>query len=124
MISVAGPGEKLLSRNAHKSVIAGVIIAAGIDPVWVHPHFDDDLHRPHHPGAGGRPQRALRANPGAKGMLLISPTDWGTCADIAGVTEVCHELGVPLIVDDAWGAHLPFIRTCPRAVWTPAPTWS
>ncbi|HEX8495655.1 MAG TPA: hypothetical protein VF661_00560, partial [Actinomycetales bacterium] len=28
MISVAGPGEKLLvSRNAHKSVIAGVIIA-------------------------------------------------------------------------------------------------
>src|SRR5215212_4110647 len=32
IISVAGPGEKLLvSRNAHKSVIAGVIIA-GIDP--------------------------------------------------------------------------------------------
>ena len=33
MISVAGPGEKLLvSRNAHKSLMAGVIIS-GIDPV-------------------------------------------------------------------------------------------
>ena len=49
IMSVAGPGEKLLvSRNAHKSVIAGVIIA-GIEPVWVHPHFDDDLKLAHPP---------------------------------------------------------------------------
>jgi arginine decarboxylase len=107
MISVAGPGEKLLlSRNAHKSVIAGVIIA-GIQPVWVHPHFDDDLHLAHPPEPEDV-RSALNANPDAKGMLLISPTDWGTCADIAGVAEVCHEFGVPLIVDEAWGAHLPF----------------
>jgi arginine decarboxylase len=107
MISVAGPGEKLLvSRNAHKSVIAGVIIA-GIDPVWVHPHFDDDL-RLAHPPEPDDVRSALQANPDAKGMLLISPTDWGTCADIAGVAQVCHEFGVPLIVDEAWGAHLPF----------------
>ncbi|WP_432484531.1 aminotransferase class I/II-fold pyridoxal phosphate-dependent enzyme [Kineococcus esterisolvens] len=107
MISVAGPGEKLLiSRNAHKSVIAGVIVS-GVEPVWVHPHFDEHLHLAHPP----EPQdvrRALEQNPDAKGMLLISPTDWGTCADIAGTAEVCHEFGVPLIVDEAWGAHLPF----------------
>ncbi|HEX3614184.1 MAG TPA: hypothetical protein VHU88_21045, partial [Sporichthyaceae bacterium] len=48
-ISVAGPGEKLLvSRNAHKSVIAGVIIS-GIWPVWVHPKFDAALHLAHPP---------------------------------------------------------------------------
>src|SRR3982751_1679876 len=36
MLSVAGPGEKLLiSRTAHKSVISGVIINR-TDPVWVH----------------------------------------------------------------------------------------
>ena len=107
MISVAGPGEKLLvSRNAHKSVIAGVIIA-GIEPVWVHPHFDSDLHLSHPPEPEDVRQ-ALQAHPDAKGMLLITPTDWGTCADIAGVAAVCHEHGVPLIVDEAWGAHLPF----------------
>jgi arginine/lysine/ornithine decarboxylase len=107
IMSVAGPGEKLLiSRNAHKSVMAGVIVS-GIVPVWVHPHFDEDLALAHPPEPADVRQ-ALAANPDAKGMLLITPTDWGTCADIAGVAEVCHAFDVPLIVDEAWGAHLPF----------------
>src|SRR5919202_1774915 len=107
IMSVAGPGEKLLiSRNAHKSVMAGVVVS-GIVPVWVHPHFDEELALAHPPEPDDVRQ-ALEANPDAKGMLLITPTDWGTCADIAGVAEVCHEFDVPLIVDEAWGAHLPF----------------
>ena len=107
MISVAGPGEKLLvSRNAHKSVVAGTIIS-GIEPVWVHPHWDADRSLAHPPEPDDV-RAALRQHPDAKGMLLISPTDWGTCADIGGVAAVCHEHDVPLIVDEAWGAHLPF----------------
>ncbi|MGK5534252.1 ornithine decarboxylase, partial [Streptomyces sp. URMC 129] len=47
MLAVAGPGEKLLiSRNAHKSVIAGVIVS-GVEPVWVPPRFDAGLHLAH-----------------------------------------------------------------------------
>jgi arginine decarboxylase len=107
IMSVAGPGEKLLiSRNAHKSVISGLIIS-GVQPVWVHPHFDPDRNLAHPPEPEDV-RRALDANPDAKGMLLITPTDWGTCADIAGVAEVVHERDLPLIVDEAWGAHLPF----------------
>jgi arginine decarboxylase len=107
MISVAGPGEELLvSRNAHKSVVAGLIIS-GIRPVWVHPHFDAERHLAHPPEPEDV-RRALARHPQAKGMLLITPTDWGTCADVAGVAEVCHERDLPLIVDEAWGAHLPF----------------
>nr|WP_205708687.1 ornithine decarboxylase [Kineococcus siccus] len=113
MISVAGPGEELLiSRNAHKSVIAGVIIS-GIRPVWVHPKFDGERHLAHPPEPDDV-RAALQAHPGAKGMLLISPTDWGSCADIPGVARVCHEFGVPLIVDEAWGAHLPFHPDLPE----------
>src|SRR4051812_17408668 len=49
MLAVAGPGEKLLvSRNAHKSVVAGVIVN-GTQPVWVHPHFDDQRSLAHPP---------------------------------------------------------------------------
>ncbi|MGW4622336.1 aminotransferase class I/II-fold pyridoxal phosphate-dependent enzyme [Streptomyces sp. NPDC004592] len=107
MLAVAGPGEKLLvSRNAHKSVIAGVIIN-GVHPVWVHPKFDAERHLAHPP----EPDdvcRALREHPDVKGMLLITPTDWGSCADIRGIAAVCHDHGIPLIVDEAWGAHLPF----------------
>jgi arginine decarboxylase len=107
IMSVAGPGEKLLvSRNAHKSVVSGLIIG-GVQPVWVHPHFDPERNLAHPPEPDDV-RRALAAHPDAKGMLLITPTDWGTCADIAGVARVCHERDLPLIVDEAWGAHLPF----------------
>ncbi|SDF90924.1 aminotransferase class I/II-fold pyridoxal phosphate-dependent enzyme [Streptomyces griseoaurantiacus] len=107
ILAVAGPGEKLLvSRNAHKSVIAGVIVS-GVRPVWVHPAFDAERHLAHPPEPEDV-RRALREHPDAKGMLLITPTDWGSCADIRGVAAVCHEYDIPLIVDEAWGAHLPF----------------
>ncbi|GGX69194.1 aminotransferase class I/II-fold pyridoxal phosphate-dependent enzyme [Streptomyces minutiscleroticus] len=107
MLAVAGPGEKLLiSRNAHKSVIAALIVN-GVEPVWVHPKFDTERHLAHPPEPDDV-RRALGQHPEAKGMLLITPTDWGSCADIRGVARVCHDHDVPLIVDEAWGAHLPF----------------
>ncbi|MEU6159021.1 ornithine decarboxylase [Streptomyces sp. NPDC047130] len=107
MLAVAGPGEKLLiSRNSHKSVIAAVIIN-GVTPIWVHPKFDAERHLAHPPEPEDV-RRRLEEHPDAKGMLLITPTDWGSCADVRGVADVCHEFGVPLIVDEAWGAHLPF----------------
>ncbi|QHA02030.1 ornithine decarboxylase [Streptomyces broussonetiae] len=107
MLSVAGPGEKLLlSRNAHKAVIAAVIIN-GVEPIWVHPKFDTARHLAHPPEPDDVRQQ-LHEHPDAKGMLLITPTDWGTCADIRGVADACHAVDVPLIVDEAWGAHLPF----------------
>ncbi|MEV5384591.1 ornithine decarboxylase [Streptomyces sp. NPDC052721] len=107
MCSVAGPGEKLLlSRNAHKSVIAAVIIN-GVEPIWVHPKFDAERYMAHPPEADDVRNR-LREHPDARGMLLITPTDWGTCADVRAVADACHAFDVPLIVDEAWGAHLPF----------------
>ncbi|WP_405453316.1 ornithine decarboxylase [Streptomyces achromogenes] len=114
MLAIAGPGEKLLlSRNAHKSVIAAVIIN-GVEPIWVHPKFDGERHLAHPPEADDVRDR-LREHPDAKGMLLITPTDWGTCADVRAVADVCHGADVPLIVDEAWGAHLPFHPGLP--VW-------
>ncbi|WP_077799732.1 aminotransferase class I/II-fold pyridoxal phosphate-dependent enzyme [Streptomyces sp. JHA26] len=112
MLAVAGPGEKLLlSRNAHKAVVAAVVVN-GVEPVWVHPKFDTERHIAHPPEPDDV-RRRLEEHPDAKGMLLITPTDWGTCADIAGVARVCHEYDVPLIVDEAWGAHLPFHPALP-----------
>jgi len=39
---------------------------------------------------------------------MVTPTDYGTCGDIRAVAEFCHERDLPLIVDEAWGAPLPF----------------
>ena len=107
MLAAAGPDEELLvGRDAHKSVAAGLILA-GIRPVWVEPAWDPQLHLAHPPSVDAFSDM-LDAHPGARGALVVSPTPYGTCADLAGITEVCHARGRPLIVDEAWGAHLPF----------------
>jgi arginine decarboxylase len=107
MLAVAGPHEKLLiGRDAHKSVVSGLILA-GIEPVWVEPRWDPDRHLAHPPSAAEF-DRAFDAHPDAKGALITSPTPYGACAGLGAVAEVCHRRSVPLIVDEAWGAHLPF----------------
>ncbi|WP_129838221.1 ornithine decarboxylase [Streptomyces sp. RFCAC02] len=107
MLSVAGPHEKLVvGRDAHKSVVSGLILS-GVTPVWVDPQWDPDL-RLAHPPAPEAFDAALAEHPDAAGALVTSPTPYGTCTDLAAVAEVCHARGKPLIVDEAWGAHLPF----------------
>ncbi|MFF8594048.1 aminotransferase class I/II-fold pyridoxal phosphate-dependent enzyme [Streptomyces sp. NPDC015220] len=107
MLAVAGPHEKLLiGRDAHKSVASGLVLS-GIEPVWVDPRWDAERHLAHPPSADDF-ERAFAAHPDAKGALITSPTPYGACADLRSVAEVCHRRGVPLIVDEAWGAHLPF----------------
>lgn len=107
MLAVAGHhGELLLGRDAHKSVVAGLIFS-GLRPSWVRPRWDSSLHIAH-PPSPEQVAAAWERNPDAAGALIVSPTPYGTCADIAAIAEVCHKRGRPLIVDEAWGAHLPF----------------
>jgi arginine/lysine/ornithine decarboxylase len=107
MLSVAGPGEKLLvGRDAHKSVVSGLILS-GVRPIWVEPQWDAERHLAHPPSAGEFAAR-LEEHPDARGALVTSPTPYGTCAHLSAIAEECHKRGKPLIVDEAWGAHLPF----------------
>ncbi|WP_344015913.1 ornithine decarboxylase [Streptomyces thermospinosisporus] len=107
MLSVAGPHEKLLiGRDAHKSVVAGLILS-GIEPVWVEPRWDAE-RRIAHPPSAAEFERAFEEHPDARGALITSPTPYGACADLRSVADVCHRRSRPLIVDEAWGAHLPF----------------
>ncbi|GHF68893.1 ornithine decarboxylase [Amycolatopsis bartoniae] len=107
MLAVAGPHEKLLvARHAHKSVIAGLIVS-GVQPVWVDPRWDAERHLSHPPGVD-EVRAAFESEPDAKGLLLVTPTDYGTCGDIKAIADLCHERDRTLIVDEAWGAHLPF----------------
>lgn len=52
--------------------------------------------------------KELRANPDIKAVVLTSPTYEGVVSDIAGIKEVTRPYGIPLIVDEAHGAHLIF----------------
>jgi arginine decarboxylase len=107
MLAVAAPGQSLMvGRDAHKSVVSGLVLA-GVEPIWVTPRWDTELHLAHPPSADSV-RRAWQQHPEAAGLLITSPTPYGTSAELATLAEICHQHGKPLIVDEAWGAHLPF----------------
>lgn len=45
-------------------------------------------------------------------VLITSPTYEGVVSDIRAIADVAHEYGVPLIVDEAHGAHLEYADQC------------
>lgn len=108
MMAVAGGNENglLVARDSHKSIVAGLIFS-GVLPRWITPRWDAERHLSH-PPSPEQVRAAWEKYPEAAGALIVSPSPYGTCADIAGIARVCHERGKPLIVDEAWGAHLPF----------------
>jgi len=61
---------------------------------WVTPLWDPDLHIAH-PPSPEQFAEAWEREPDATAALVVSPTPYGTCADIAGIARVCHDEGVP-----------------------------
>ena len=111
-LSAAAPGARVVvARTLHKSLFAGLVLA-GLEPVWVRPAVD--------PTSGlattVQPQRvaeALRSAPDARAVFLVEPSYVGMISDIEAIAGHAHEAGVPLIVDQAWGAHLGFHPALP-----------
>ena len=104
--------EVIVQRNAHSSTIDGLILS-GLRPTFVAPELDGELGVAH----CLTPQTladALAATPGAAGAWIVSPTYFGAAADVRALAEVAHSHGVPLIVDEAWGAHLAFHEALPE----------
>lgn len=116
------PPKVLLPRNVHKSAINGLILA-GAEPVFLTPVYDAamdichgvPLEGPDGEGeaeAEGTLAAALREHaPGGDvaAVLLVSPTYHGAALDVARAAALCREHGVPLIMDEAHGAHLSFL---------------
>ncbi|HEV7851712.1 MAG TPA: ornithine decarboxylase, partial [Mycobacterium sp.] len=113
MMAVAGGAEGglLVSRDSHKSIVAGLIFS-GVQPRWITPRWDAERHFCHPPSPKDV-EEAWQRHPDAAGALIVSPSPYGTCADLEEIAAVCHARGKPLIVDEAWGAHLPFHEDLP-----------
>ena len=103
----------VVQRNVHSSVIDGLVMS-GMRPAFVAPEIDPELGIVHLLTPGSL-AAALGENPEAVAALVVSPTYFGACADIAGLAAVAHERDLPLVVDEAWGAHLHFHRDLPPA---------
>lgn len=112
VLASAWEGEKILvPRNAHKSILMGMIMSGAI-PVWMEPELlENGL-------VGGispeTVERELAACPEAKAVFVVSPTYYGLCSDLRAIGEICHRKGVMLLVDEAHGAHLSFSPRLPE----------
>ncbi|HWP33691.1 MAG TPA: aminotransferase class I/II-fold pyridoxal phosphate-dependent enzyme, partial [Solirubrobacterales bacterium] len=104
--------DVVVQRNVHSSVIDGLVMS-GMAPRFVAPELDPELGIAHCLS----PETLatdLDATPGAVGAMVVSPTYFGACADVAALAEVAHARGLPLVVDEAWGAHLHFHPDLPQ----------
>jgi arginine decarboxylase len=114
MLTVTGPGKKILvDRNVHKSVVASLILA-GAQPVWLRPRWDRERQIAH-PAPARDVEEVLDREADVGAVLMITPTEYGTGADVRRIAQVCHARGIPLLVDEAWGAHFPFHPDLPTA---------
>jgi arginine decarboxylase len=100
-------------RNVHSSTVDGVILA-GLEPVFVAPELDPELGVAHCLTPESLADALDRA-PEAIAALTVSPTYFGAVADVRGLAEVAHERALPLVVDEAWGAHLRFSPQLPES---------
>jgi arginine decarboxylase len=108
--------ELVVQRNSHASVIDGLVLSGG-RPAFVAPEYEDELGMAH----GVTPEaleRALGQTPAARAAFIVSPTYYGIAADVAGCADVCHDAGVPLVVDQAWGPHFGFHPALPASALT------
>lgn len=104
--AVRNGGKILVGRNCHKSVYHGVILGC-LDVNYVYPQFIEAL------GIQGGiladdVEKRLEEHPDTQAVLIVSPTYDGIVSDIQGIARVVHERGIPLIVDEAHGAHFSF----------------
>lgn len=107
IMSVCGPGDKIIvPRNLHKSILSAIIFA-GAKPVFVSPERDARLGIDH--GISVRSvKKAIEKHRDVKAVLVINPTYFGVCTNLKAIVDMAHEYGIPVLVDEAHGALLHF----------------
>jgi lysine decarboxylase len=95
-----------MPRNIHRSVVAGLVLSGAL------PRFLPHDVLPECGALGVSPSAlaaALDTDPRPAAVLLTRPSYYGVARDLGEIVKVCRERGVPLIIDEAHGAHLHFL---------------
>lgn len=109
--SVKRGGKILVARNCHKSVYHAIFLRQ-LSPEYVYPENT-------HYGIQGQIsvtaiEKKLAECPDIQAVVLTSPTYDGLVSDVKSIAEVVHRRNIPLIVDEAHGAHFGFHEAFPE----------
>ncbi|EOY32144.1 Orn/Lys/Arg decarboxylase [Theobroma cacao] len=116
VMATCSPGEYLiLPRSSHISAISAMVLSGAI-PKYIIPEYDC-----HWDIAGGvtlsEVEKAIKElqMEGQKigAVFITSPTYHGICSNVTDISKLCHSYGIPVIVDEAHGAHLGFHHKLP-----------
>ncbi|CAA0842187.1 Unknown protein [Striga hermonthica] len=118
IMAACSPGDTLvLPRNCHISAISAMVLS-GVTPKYILPEYDPlwDI-------AGGitlsQVDEAIdelqKENRKPAAVLIVSPSYHGICSDIAAISKLCHDKKIPVIVDEAHGAHFGFHPCLPTS---------
>lgn len=109
-ISAAVPrGEKILvARNCHKAVYHAMYLRQLV-PVYLYP--EDTAYGIQGQVTPQMVQKQLKQTPDIRAVVITSPTYDGVVSDIKNIADTVHAYGIPLIVDEAHGAHFGFPRS-------------
>lgn len=106
-------GDKILvARNCHKSVYHAIELL-NLEPVYIYPKIDSD-------GiccgiTADQITNMIKKEKGIKAAMLVSPTYEGRISEIQKISEILHKHHIPLIVDEAHGAHFIYHKEFPES---------
>ncbi len=111
---VAKRGERILvARNCHKAVFHAIELR-DLQAVYLHPEYLSDWDI-----AGEIDPQEVEAKlaqyPDIKAIVITSPTYEGIVSDVEAIVKIAHAHNIPLIVDEAHGAHFPFDTRFPKS---------
>ncbi|PGT90981.1 hypothetical protein COD11_02195 [Bacillus sp. AFS040349] len=95
--------EVLVQRNSHKSIIHGIQLA-GATPIFLSPKVDEDYQVPSYVECD-RVKKAISLYPNAKALIITNPNYYGLTVHLKEVIEFAHKHHIPVLVDEAHGAH-------------------
>ena len=115
--AVCRPGDKLIvARNCHKSVYNAIRLLQ-LRPIYLMTEWNEKLGM----FGGVSPEQVrkmVKQYADAKCVMLVSPTYEGVVSDVEKIAKIVHKAGVPLIVDEAHGAHFEFMSNVNETIST------
>lgn len=96
----------LIARNCHKSVYNAVFLN-DLHPVYIYPEYVPGIDMNGEISAE-QVELILAEYPDIRAAVLTSPTYDGVVSDVRKIAEAVHKKNIPLILDEAHGAHLGF----------------
>ena len=116
LVSIAACTKKgdtvLVARNCHKAVYHAIFLNELV-PIYLYPEVDEE-YGIHKGITAEQVKKKLEENSDIKMVLLTSPTYEGIVSDIREIANLVHSYNIPLVVDEAHGAHLGFSRDFPE----------